>query len=113
MSRTTMASQETTRAVSRDMQSIEGLCRTCSKAEGCTFPRDASRPVWSCDEFDGSTLAPILPSARGFAAPGLRRVREELDEAREIKGLCTECANRSTCSYPKPPGGVWHCDELA
>jgi hypothetical protein len=29
----------------------------------------------------------------------------------EHKGLCMNCANRETCLYPKPEGGVWHCEE--
>lgn len=113
MSQTTVVIQETEQAVSREMRSIEGLCRTCSKAEMCTFPRDSSRPVWSCDEFDGSNLAPTHPPARDLAAAGLRTVAEELGDATDLKGLCRECANRFTCCYPKAPGGVWHCDELA
>ena len=109
MSQTTVVIQETEQAVSREMRSIEGLCRTCSKAEMCTFPRDPSRPVWSCDEFDGSDLAPTHPPAPA----AVRTVTEELGDATELKGLCRECANRFTCCYPKAPGGVWHCDELA
>jgi len=26
-------------------------------------------------------------------------------------GLCKSCANRETCTFPKPEGGVWHCEE--
>jgi hypothetical protein len=26
-------------------------------------------------------------------------------------GLCPTCDFRSTCMYPKPEGGVWHCEE--
>lgn len=29
----------------------------------------------------------------------------------EHRGLCVNCANRETCLYPKPEGGVWHCEE--
>ena len=113
MSRTTMAVQKTEIAGLREGRPIEGLCHTCSKGEVCTFPRDLSRPVWSCDEFDGSYLAPAFPPARNIVAARRRTLSEELSEATEVNGLCRECANRSTCSYPKPPGGVWHCDELA
>ena len=28
-------------------------------------------------------------------------------------GLCATCDNRNTCTFPKPPGGVWHCEEFA
>ena len=31
----------------------------------------------------------------------------------ELMGLCRNCANRRICIYPKPPGGVWHCEEYA
>jgi hypothetical protein len=25
--------------------------------------------------------------------------------------LCSNCEDRHVCIYPKPVGGVWHCDE--
>jgi len=100
--------QEAERVVKHQRPSPGGLCRDCSKAATCTFPRDPSRPVWSCDEFDGANLTPTHPPA-----PAVRTVTEESGEATELKGLCRECTNRFTCSYPKPLGGVWHCDELA
>jgi hypothetical protein len=31
----------------------------------------------------------------------------------ELRGLCINCANRKRCLYPKPEGGVWHCEEYA
>jgi hypothetical protein len=93
---------------------ITGLCGDCVKAETCTFQRDPAHPVRSCEEFEGAGLstgarrpfvvaAPIFPAEPDplLAAPG------------ELKGLCRQCARRQTCSYPKPPEGVWQCDELA
>ena len=35
---------------------------------------------------------------------------DENDIGREM-GLCSHCENREFCTYPKPEGGVWHCDE--
>ena len=32
-------------------------------------------------------------------------------DGEEFKGLCVNCANRHTCLFPKPEGGVWHCEE--
>ncbi|MHC4942009.1 MAG: hypothetical protein ACYTG7_03225 [Planctomycetota bacterium] len=32
-------------------------------------------------------------------------------EAEGFKGLCMNCAHREICLYPKPEGGVWHCEE--
>lgn len=31
--------------------------------------------------------------------------------AERSKGLCMNCDHRSTCTYPVPEGGVWHCGE--
>lgn len=28
-----------------------------------------------------------------------------------LRGLCVNCDHRYYCTYPKPPGGVWSCDE--
>ena len=85
---------------------LGGLCRDCRLADTCTFPRDPSRPVRSCDEFDPTLAVPRRPSFSRTAdlepvAPGDRLI-----------GLCRECLRRPTCQYPKPVGGVWHCDEL-
>jgi len=90
-----------------------GLCRSCIKAPECTFPRSPSRVVRSCDEFEGADgprtsyppLAATLPSLFPDGPAG--------ETAAAFKGLCAQCSRRATCAYPKPAGGVWHCDELA
>ncbi len=93
---------------------ITGRCGDCVKSETCTFPRDPAHPVRACEEFEGAELSagarqPLVAVARVFP--------EDPDPtqaaAGDAKGLCRQCARRQTCSYPKPPGGVWQCDELA
>jgi len=83
-----------------------GLCTQCVHASTCTFPRDPSRPIRSCDEFEEH------PSLRSRAPA--RTVAPEGPSAGvpELKGLCRHCAIRLTCTFPKPEGGIWHCDEL-
>ncbi len=108
MADVTMVTRESERAVVHEMAPIEGLCRDCLQAEQCTFPRDPFRPVWSCDEFAGAGRA--LPRPNRPPRPG---AAEQPGEAAEVEGLCRGCANWPTCTYPKPAGGVWHCDELA
>jgi hypothetical protein len=89
---------------------ITGLCGDCVRSESCTFPRDPAHPVRACEEFEGAELRPeqrrplvavaaIFPEDPDpmLAAPGAG------------KGLCRQCARRLTCSYPKPPEGVWQC----
>ncbi len=92
-------------------RSYTGLCRDCVKSPTCTFPRDPRRPVWACDEYESPP--------NGF--PGPRRDLPAYEDpapaggepAGEPKGLCRTCLNASTCTFPKPPGGVWQCEELA
>ena len=109
----TVPLQEVARPPMPKIPVVAGLCRTCVRAPECTFPRDPGRPVRSCDEFEGadaprSERIPPMVVASVFPSDG------EPDRGRmELKGLCVQCARRRTCAYPKPAGGVWHCDELA
>ncbi len=85
-----------------------GLCPDCMNEPTCTFPRDPSRPIWFCDEFKPSASA----SRRGQPVAS-DTAEEERTKPEELKGLCRDCLRRLTCQFPKPPGGVWHCEELA
>ncbi len=108
MSNATLTLPLTESAVLQGTLRLGGLCRDCRLAETCTFPRDLGRPVRSCDEFDPlpDVHPPPLVSRRSFP--------EEMPNTEEaFIGLCKHCTRRSTCHYPKPLGGVWHCDELA
>lgn len=87
----------------------QGICRTCIHASRCRLRSDPSRPIYHCEEFSAG------PSAEN---PGrLRIVREPDDqtnagdEQEGLRGLCINCENRSTCTLPRPAGGVWHCEE--
>ena len=98
-----------------------GLCSTCKNASFCAFPRDTDKPVFYCEEFE------IGPASAGYiylpegSAP-TRTTRKERPQATEsyvtegkdstnFIGLCSDCDNRQTCVFPKPEGGVWHCEE--
>lgn len=88
-------------------KAASGLCVNCAQRDACTFPGRASGPVFHCEEYrcDGAACAealPALPSAPASDAPC---------EPTDLKGLCVNCENRFDCSFPKPPGGVWHCQE--
>lgn len=104
---------ETRRPAERAKLRIGGLCLDCMAEETCTFPRDPSRPVWSCEEFNGAGPNPARRGALTEEAPALSMGVEGMISGTEPRGLCKECVNRQTCQYPKPPGGVWHCEELA
>ncbi len=89
--------------------SNRGLCIACRKDPACRYLRYAARPVLQCEEFEG-----FEPRAKGSEAsevpdapsPGPDPIQAE------VKGLCISCANRCTCAFPKPAGGIWHCEEF-
>jgi len=113
MPATTVELQNITRPSIRQNPVGSGLCRTCVNAPECTFPRDPSRPIRSCDEFEGEDT-PRSERAPRMVAPAVFPRDEAPDRGTtELKGLCVQCARRDSCTYPKPAGGVWHCDELA
>ena len=81
-----------------------GLCSCCNSFQNCTYPRTLKRPVLQCEEFNG------------ILRPPLKRVPQEKVSPQKVKkprsrGLCGICEDRATCAYPKPEGGVWHCED--
>ncbi len=78
------------------------LCSNCKNAPTCTFPKDPGRPSLYCEEFEIEEL----PLKKIVWTPPI-----DSKEAAEFKGLCSDCENRKTCGFPKPEGGIWHCEE--
>jgi hypothetical protein len=98
----------------QDENPYGGLCRTCRRAPQCTFPRAIDRPVMHCDEFDGIRPLRERLTVTQSQAPQTDRGGSPPPRPSEtpLKGLCRYCARRDTCTYPKPEGGIWHCDEF-
>lgn len=80
------------------------LCFNCKNAPDCTYQKDPNKPLLYCEEFEIEELPdrkiPQTPADLG----------QEKDVL-EFKGLCSDCDNRKTCGFPKPEGGIWHCEE--
>jgi len=85
-----------------------GLCTTCVNALVCTFPRSVDRPVMQCDEFEGAVDVKPRPAAE---APR-RSERFSVANREWFPGLCMTCEKRATCTFPKPEGGVFNCEEF-
>ena len=85
-----------------------GLCSTCNNSPSCLFyQRNGSRVVWYCELFDDYVSIPeLLPKAE-------KKVESKTEETSKSKfeGLCKNCENQDTCAFPKPAGGIWHCEE--
>ena len=91
----------------------KGLCECCVHAPECTFPRNPDRSVLCCDEFEGITKSAQEQECNEEPAAGSRQGGSDAEPkgAPSLKGLCRTCSKADTCTYPKPEGGVWHCDE--
>jgi hypothetical protein len=93
------------------MNEPSGLCLSCRNAPTCTFLRDPKRPVLQCDEFDG--FESPLRRSKNFPHESIMDFKSNPGKKGlgSYKGLCSICEDRETCTYPKPEGGVWHCEE--
>jgi hypothetical protein len=97
-------------------QSHAGLCASCLSAPECTFPRASGRPVLECEEFNGfSSVLSGRVSKKNLRLAGPPALRgnpgHPTENSSSAKGLCTLCENLRTCTYPRPEGGVWHCED--
>lgn len=81
------------------------LCSSCRHAAGCTFQKDRQIPSLYCEEFEIDTGPPVQPAAKEIPAANADK------DSCEFIGLCSNCDNRKTCDFPKPEGGIWHCEE--
>jgi hypothetical protein len=89
-----------------------GLCSLCQNGSTCTYTRDLRRPVLQCEDFNGyeSRVRTIVKKILPVTDPKFgSNVGEK--ELGKYKGLCSICEDRKICTYPKPEGGVWHCEE--
>ena len=95
------------RIMSESDMEQRSLCSSCKYAGDCAFQKERQKPAFYCEEFEIDTCPSVekekpLPTASVDA--------EERDSGKFI-GLCRNCENRQTCAFPRPEGGVWHCEE--
>lgn|GEM_PF-883638 len=82
-----------------------GLCSSCASYEFCTFPRSLGQPVLECDEFSPAC------SPKGSHPSTIKKNLVKKPTKPRLRGLCRICDERASCRYPKPEGGVWHCED--
>ncbi len=88
-----------------------GLCSSCRSTLTCTFPRTPGQPILQCDEFDGYSFSPLDVSPIPRLPTALSPSSRPAEDSNTLRGLCRDCERLRTCTYPKPEGGVWHCEE--
>ena len=87
-----------------------GLCSTCKNAPGCTFLKNRQKPSLYCEEFE----IDLCPSAKIIGkekSSPTAQVDSEDEDTGKFMGICSNCDNCRTCVFPKPEGGIWHCEE--
>ncbi len=87
------------------------ICSTCNHGEICVSKKTRQGPVWFCEEFDDYVAVKELYDTALQPTDSQERFSARGDEPGQFKGLCLNCENRHACSYLKPNGGVWHCEE--
>ena len=92
--------------VAREIR-YRGLCSTCENAPDCVFPRAPGKAIFHCEEFDGGEPRPAGQAGQQSPEASVSRKKNSV----KFIGLCSNCDNRTTCVFPKPEGGVWHCEE--
>ncbi len=87
-----------------------GLCVTCSHAQRCTtIQGKKNMQVMYCELFDDYERPRPKIAA---AAPNPSNLSHDNDPARkQLRGLCVTCSHLAYCTFTKPQGGVWHCEE--
>ena len=89
-----------------------GLCSTCNNSPTC-FYRAQRGPALFCELFD-DYVAPPPPAKQSKALPPASSsidARAAAEDVSNYAGLCMNCEHRRTCTHPRPPGGVWHCED--
>jgi hypothetical protein len=91
-----------------------GICITCKHRPYCLSFQNglrAERPIWDCYEYEHNDTEEV--DNPYWNRPKVSRIVNSSDEITvdRSKGLCMNCANRSSCKFPIPKGGVWHCEE--
>ena len=86
-----------------------GLCTTCINDSTCKMPRAVSLPVESCEEYVCEKPTPADMHAHKYYAQ--KNEVELAKAAAQEMGLCSNCENRETCTFPNARKNVQHCEE--
>ena len=99
------AVQKSSTAGKRERGSKRVLCPTCMHVDDCVLFSNGERPAWHCEEFVAVGAPPR--EARPAATSAMAATLQE----QKHLGLCVNCEDRETCTFPRPEGGVWRCNE--
>jgi len=84
----------------------QGICAACVYGDDCALQAGSERMILQCGQFE---LA--FPEANRHSAAPSRALPVQAPDSGEYAGLCASCEKRETCTYIKPEGGIWRCEE--
>ena len=96
------------RIISESNVEQSSLCSSCKNAPDCTLQKDRQKPTLYCEEFEIDTRPSVEKVEKEKPLPAVSVEDKDLGK---FIGLCSNCENRQTCTFPRPEGGVWHCEE--
>ena len=90
-----------------------GLCSTCDNGPRCAFKATRKKPAWHCEEFrcDGTSPVKNAGTPPYGGSPSIQSRAIKVEDSTQFIGLCSDCEDRESCVFPKPEGGIWHCEE--
>ncbi len=83
---------------------IRSQCSICGKMDSCEYVKTYGPERAYCDGIEKILSSLNVDIARSATKPDEQTLAK-------YKGLCSNCDNRHDCMFPKPEGGVWHCEE--
>lgn len=90
-----------------DTKAARGVCSACKHDRDCVYQATSFGVILQCEEFEPGF--PAQAPRRSSAQP--RALFSNAMDTDGYAGLCPSCENRLSCTYTRPEGGVWHCDE--
>ena len=79
------------------------LCSSCAHVRTCGRRSTPAKPIFSCERYVEYALA--------CSECGPQTAQQSSIDPGRLEGLCSNCRLRDTCCFPRPEGGVWHCEE--
>ena len=86
------------------------LCSNCENDPDCNFKKNFQKPSFYCEEFEVAACPPVETTKKAKSVAG-KPINVKDEDSGKLTGLCSNCDNRRTCTFPKPEGGIWHCEE--
>jgi hypothetical protein len=90
---------------------IHGICTACKTGMHCEAA--LLHTIWECEQFEPYQNLMVKKFAKDVAKLAGKKgnaVVKEI-ESGKYKGQCYYCEVRETCTYPKPKGGAWECED--